>query len=227
MASKEKPTQRVNKKLIISFLITILLIAFLYLSNLGFGTATTLIVTIVVLVIAYIEHKNKIWSSLGFSKKHFNYKNILIKAPLTAVLIVVMYTWLLTPIITSITKVEIDLSAFDFLKGNLSNLLVTLPLVWISAAFGEEIIFRGYLMTRFSTIFGKSTLSILLNIILFSVFFGYIHNYQGLTGQLLSGTTGAILAIIFHFNKNNLWFNIIVHGTIDTIALVSIYFNLL
>ena len=221
-----KIPQPSNIRLRISFLIATLLIAFLYLGNLGLGTATTFLVTILVLFIVYIEYKKKVFSSLGFSRRHFNYKNILIKAPLTAILIVMMYRWLLTPIIINITKVEIDLSAFDFLRGNLSNLLITLPLVWLSAAFGEEIIFRDYLMTRFSKIFGKSTLSIFLNIIIFSLFFGYIHDYQGISGQLLSGITGAILAIIFHLNKNNLWLNIAVHEMIDTIALVSIYFGL-
>ena len=60
----------------------------------------------------------------------------------------------------------------------------------------------------------------MINILLFGFVFGCIHAYQGITGQVVAGVTGMLLAIIFHLRKNDLWFNIAVHGFIDTVALV-------
>ncbi|MCB7479833.1 CPBP family intramembrane glutamic endopeptidase [Christiangramia sediminis] len=120
----------------------------------------------------------------------------------------------------------IDYSSFDQLKGNLQACLIALLVVWITAGFGEEIIFRGYFMRQFVKFFGDGKVSIFLNIVLFAVFFGYMHSYQGITGQLVSGTIGALLALVFYLRKYDLWFVIAVHGFFDTIALICIYFGL-
>ena len=127
---------------------------------------------------------------------------------------------------TQLTGVPIDFSSFDALKGNLPACLIALVVVWASAGFGEEIIFRGYFMRQFVKFFGESKISILLNIVLLACFFGFMHSYQGITGQLVSGVIGAILALIFYLRKYDLWFVVAVHGFFDTIALVCVYFGL-
>jgi len=50
-----------------------------------------------------------------------------------------------------------------------------------------------------------------------------MHGYQGITGQIITGIIGLLLAIIFHLRKYDLWFNIAVHGFFYTIALIVIY----
>ncbi len=213
-------------KSIILFLITTTLITILFLTNIAPANSVLILSSLFIFLIGYLEEGKKLFTSLGFKKKNINYKNLLIYAPLTAFIILLIYRFLLVPTVTKFTGVPIDISAFDFLKGNLSGLLGLLGFVWVSAAFGEEIVFRGYLMTRFSKIFGNSNLSVVLNILIISTFFGLIHSYQGITGQILSGITGGIIAIIFHFKKNDLWFVILLHGFIDTYGMLGIYFNI-
>tara|TARA_B100001750_G_C15335540_1_gene509598 strand:- start:398 stop:802 length:405 start_codon:yes stop_codon:yes gene_type:complete len=131
----------------------------------------------------------------------------------------------LVPGVTYITGKAMDFSAFDSFNGNLSATLGLLIFIWISAAFGEEILFRGYFMKQFIKFFGKNRTSLLINIILFGVIFGWIHSYQGITGQIITGIAGVLFAIIFYIRKYDLWFNIAVHGFFDTIALVFIYYG--
>ena len=104
------------------------------------------------------------------------------------------------------TGVPTDWSSMSHLIGDLRTTIIWLLIVWATAAFGEEIIFRGYFMRQFAKFFGDNKVSIAINILIFSTFFGYMHMQQGLTGQIVAGSTGAILSLIFYFRKYDLWF---------------------
>nr|WP_298999308.1 CPBP family intramembrane glutamic endopeptidase [uncultured Allomuricauda sp.] len=112
------------------------------------------------------------------------------------------------------------------LRGNLSTTIIWLLIVWVTAGFGEEIIFRGYFMRQFVKFFGDSKISLAVNILIFCGFFGYMHIQQGITGQVVTGTTGALLSIVFYLRKYDLWFNIMVRGFFNTLGLLSFYFGL-
>lgn len=208
------------------FFITLAIVASFFFLDLNIGLGTLFLLSGIVLLAAYLDTGKKFMTSIGFQRKHVSLFNLGILAPITGLIILVIYRYVLVPSVTKLTGVPIDISSFDPIRNNLSVLLSTLAFVWTSAAFGEEIVFRGYLMTRFSKVFGTSRTAIIANIVLFGIFFGAIHAYQGITGQILSGITGAMIATIFHLKKNDLWFCVIVHGAIDTFALVAIYFNI-
>ena len=208
------------------FFITLAVIASVFFLDLNIGLGTLFLLSGIVLLAAYLDTGKKFITSIGFQRKHVSLFNLGILAPITGLIILVIYRYVLVPSVTKLTGVPIDISSFDPIRNNLPVLLSTLAFVWTSAEFGEEIVFRGYLMTRFSKVFGTSRTAIIANIVLFGIFFGAIHAYQGITGQILSGITGAMIATIFHLKKNDLWFCVIVHGAIDTFALVAIYFNI-
>ena len=48
-----------------------------------------------------------------------------------------------------------DLSRFDYLEGDIPNLITMLVNIWITAAFLEELLFRGYLMNRIIDLQGR------------------------------------------------------------------------
>ncbi|WP_027395812.1 MULTISPECIES: CPBP family intramembrane glutamic endopeptidase [Aquimarina] len=206
-------------------LITIAIICFLWFGPFRI-TIENIIISILIIIANYIEYKEKAFSELGFQREKFTFKNILVLAPLVALGLFIFYVFILVPGITKFTGNPIDYSAFDQLKGNLPAFLITLLLVWATAGFGEEIIFRGYFMRQFVKFFGESKISIALNIILITGFFGFMHSYQGITGQLVTWIVGALLAWIFYLRKYDLWFLISVHGFFNTIALSCIYFDL-
>ncbi|MEP0265500.1 CPBP family intramembrane glutamic endopeptidase [Dokdonia sp.] len=205
-------------------LITISIICFFWFGPFRI-TIENIIISILIIIASYIEYKEKPFSALGFQREKFTFKNIFVLAPLVALGLFIFYVFLLVPGITELTETPIDYSSFDQLKGNLPAFLITLLLVWATAGFGEEIIFRGYFMRQFVKFFGESKVSIVLNIVLITGFFGFMHSYQGITGQLVTWIVGALLALIFYLRKYDLWFIIAVHGFFNTIALTCIYFD--
>lgn len=206
--------------------ITFAIICFLWFGPVNFSFFPNIVASIVIIIANYIEYKGKAFSELGLQRKNFTLKNILVLAPLVALGLFLFYFLVLVPGITELTGVAIDYSSFDGLKGNLPALLVTLLIVWTTAGFGEEIIFRGYFMRQFVKFFGESKISIALNIIIVTGFFGFMHAQQGITGQLVTWITGALIALIFYLRKYDLWFVIAVHGFFNTIALTCVYFGL-
>ncbi|EDL48954.1 CPBP family intramembrane glutamic endopeptidase [Erythrobacter sp. SD-21] len=110
------------------------------------------------------------------------------------------------------------------IEGNLPLLLTWLAIVWTSAAFGEEMLFRGYMVTRLADglagVPGRLAIAVLLPAFLF----GYAHYYyQGLFGLVMTGLIGLAFGIAFLLLKRNLWPLVLVHGMIDTINYVAIY----
>ena len=206
-------------------ILTMIIVILIFLLPLNLGGLNSFIALLIVIVSSVIQFKKGALKSLGFQREQFTFKNLLIYAPIISILLIGIYIFILSPLVIAITQQNLDLSYFAPLKGNLPALLTTLPIVWLTAAFGEEIIFRGYLMRQFSRLFGESKLSLIINIILFSLVFGFAHGYQGISGQILNSCVGALLALIFHIKKYNLWLNVFIHGIVDTIALTGFYFG--
>lgn len=207
-------------------IITITIICFLWFGPISIPYIENVLLSILIIMANYIEFKGKPFSALGFQREKFTFRNIFLLAPIVAFVLFALYVFVLVPSITQLTGAPIDYSSFDQLKGNLPACLVALLLVWATAGFGEEIIFRGYFMRQFVKFFGESKICILLNIVLLGCFFGYMHSYQGITGQLVTGVVGMLLATIFYLRNYDLWFVIAVHGFFDTIAIICIYFGL-
>jgi membrane protease YdiL (CAAX protease family) len=104
--------------------------------------------------------------------------------------------------------------------------LLVLGVVWTFAAFGEEMGYRGYLMTRAADVGNRSKLAYLVALLASSVLFGYGHYYKGPPGILQSIVSGFILGGAYLFSDRNLWVLIVAHGCADTIALAAVFFGL-
>lgn len=116
---------------------------------------------------------------------------------------------------------------FGGIEGNLSVYLTWMAVVWTSAAFGEEMFFRGFLITRFRSLFGTVPLAPALAVLAAALVFGYGHfYYQGLRGLVITGTIGIVLGTLFLLYKCNLWPLILAHGLIDTLGMTARFFDL-
>ena len=119
-----------------------------------------------------------------------------------------------------------DLSRFDYLAGNLPNLIIQLVNVWITAGFLEEFIFRGYLMNRLLDLVGKKTkVAWAIAIVGQAVIFGLVHSQQGLGGIFKVGAIGLVFGLSYLFVGRNLWPLIIAHALIDSIDMVQHFFG--
>lgn len=118
-----------------------------------------------------------------------------------------------------------DLHELDRLIGNTQLLIIGIALAWGLAAFGEETVWRGYLLNRCAEILGRSTSAWVGSAIVISFFFGLAHFPQGSTGVIENVIDGAILAAIYFATGRNLWAPIIAHGIQDSIDILLIYFG--
>ncbi len=111
-------------------------------------------------------------------------------------------------------------------RGNLPMYLIWLGIVWTTAAFGEEMFFRGYLVTRLQTAFSSIKFGNALAVITPALLFGAAHvYYQGLRGFVLTGLIGLAFGTMFLLFKRNLWPLVLWHGIIDTLTFTAIFMN--
>jgi membrane protease YdiL (CAAX protease family) len=101
--------------------------------------------------------------------------------------------------------------------------LVSLLIVWTFAAFGEELSYRGYLLTRVADVLGRSNIAYWVGMIFVSLLFGFGHYYKGPTGVLDSTYSGLVLGATYLVAGRNLWAPVLTHGIADTIAVFAVF----
>ncbi|MFY0672780.1 MAG: CPBP family intramembrane metalloprotease [Bacteroidia bacterium] len=213
-------------KQIVTPLATLSIICLMYFGPITRSILENIIISVIIIGANFLEYNGKPFEALGLYRKNFTAKNLLVYAPITAFTLFTFYVAVLVPAIEWITGVSIDYSSMSQLKGDLSTTLIWLAIVWLTAGFGEEIIFRGFFMRQFVKFFGEGKISLILNILIFSSIFGYMHMQQGITGQIVAGTTGAFFSMIFIKKRYDLWFMIMLHGSFNTLGIFSFYFGL-
>lgn len=165
------------------------------------------------------------WRGVGLSKPyHFG------KTLLFGIIIGLGYqaldVLLIAPVLERLTGVPIDLSQFDLLQGNLLLTLFVLVFSWLLAAFGEEMVFRGYLFQRFADLFPNDSRRLIFALVLSAALFSLGHLYQGVTGLIDTFLAGIVLGGLYLFSGQNLWLPILTHGVINTAGFLLIYWGI-
>lgn len=171
-----------------------------------------------------IRWRNGGWSAMGLIRPA-SWIRIVLIALAAAVLRIVLGDLVIEPLAAHFWPPIIAPAGADAITGNIKMAGVTLLLVWTWAAFGEEIGYRGYLLTRAAEIGGRTTAAYWIGIVVVAVLFGYGHYYKGPTGILDSGVAGLILGAAYMLSGRNLWASILAHGFIDTIGVIVLFFG--
>jgi membrane protease YdiL (CAAX protease family) len=116
-------------------------------------------------------------------------------------------------------------SGFEEITGHWLAALRWLLIIWTFAAFGEEISYRGYLVTRAADVGARSKTAYWIAVLMVSVLFGYGHYYKGPSGIVDSGMAGLVLGTAYLLSGRNLWVCILAHGFIDTVGVVALFFG--
>ncbi|MDR6405230.1 MULTISPECIES: CPBP family intramembrane glutamic endopeptidase [Chryseobacterium] len=178
---------------------------------------TFCIIIAVILLFTYLQDKNL--KSLNFKKIGFSEIKIIIICYLTLEL---SMDFIFQPLVSRIFNEPADYSSFKILEGNPKMYLKWLFNMWISAAIGEELLFRGFAFSQLKRVFGeKKILLVVLSAILFSL----PHLYQGISGLVMTFLFGLTFGFIY-LKFKNIWINIIIHGLIDTVFLTLSYYGL-
>ena len=129
------------------------------------------------------------------------------------------------PLLARLTGQMPDLSAFERVAGNAKWLGISLAFTWTLFAFGEELIFRGYLMNRIAGLIGRRRSGWAVALGLASLVFGLAHLSQGITGVSENFIDGMILGALYLKFGCNLAVPIIAHGVTDTLDFLLIFFH--
>lgn len=221
-------TNQNSKKLKLKYLISVLIIVSLIISSVlnisSFLHPTVAIIISVISIFVFLKITKSPWLMLGIKRVN-HWKFQILQAIGLGIIISFSFFFFIIPSIESLTNVYIDYSLFERMTKDTKTLLVVLPVVWILAAFFEEIVFRGYFICYGLQVF-NSKYYLFISIILSSVLFGFAHSYQGISGMIVTGLVGLILSIILIKKNYNLIFLIVIHACIDTVYLLIFYFQI-
>jgi membrane protease YdiL (CAAX protease family) len=120
----------------------------------------------------------------------------------------------------------VDLSIFGE-AGDTRTFQVWLAQALTLSAFGEEMVFRGYLIRRVSEFVGNTSVGRVAAVVVSSALFGLAHRYQGWAGVIATAIIGTALGLgtLYLCNRQNLWTVIVCHGIVDTVMLSALYFG--
>ena len=116
--------------------------------------------------------------------------------------------------------------AYQFVTGNSAVIPAMLFTMLVTAGFGEETLYRGWMFERLGRLFGQSVPAKIATILITSILFASLHYLeQGVPGveqALITGLTfGSIFAI-----TGRIFMLMIAHAAFDLTALWMIYYGL-
>ena len=163
------------------------------------------------------------WSDLGLRRPAVLGRTVL-QAIVGALIILFTVRFLIVAVAVWLTETPLDLSALGE-PGDTRALAMWMAQAWSLAAFGEEMVFRGYLMSRITDLVGNTRIGLAIALTASSVAFGIAHAYQGPAGVVATGTIGCLMGLLYLYGGRNLWTVILCHATVDTVGLLAIYFD--
>jgi len=199
--------------------------ALLRLLDLGVAMGTLAILPTLALATWLLGRRQLTWASIGFTKPPSlawlaGWTVALFLAEMTAPL-------LLQPLVRAFDLPPQDLSLFTTLKGNTAAYLVMLiPVSWGMAAFGEELLYRGFINSRLTDALGGTTLASMLALILQALLFASGHAYLGARGMLNAGVLALVAGACYLACGRRLWPLILAHGLVDSFAMTMLYLGL-
>lgn len=162
------------------------------------------------------------WRDVGLARRR-PWANVLALGVAAGLLMEALEIGVTQPFLVRVLGKQPDLDLFRSAHGNLKATLFYIALVWPLAAFGEEMVYRGYLMNRVADLFDRTRLAWCVSVLGVHLGFGLAHGYQGLTGIIDEGLMGVLLALVYLGTGRNLAVSIVAHGVADTTDFLLIF----
>ncbi len=186
--------------------------------NIGYAFSV-LIATVV------LNQRNSGWRKIGLGRPASWLKTILLG--IGTVVIYIIVANIILPVLLQLlplpTFVSSDQSNYASLYNNLPMLLLYVAAAWTIIPFGEEMVFRAFLMDSLALLFQNSKGQWALALIGSSILFGLAHFSWGVAGVIQTTVMGLVLGTIFLKTGRNLWVTIIAHGILNTMVFTLIY----
>jgi uncharacterized protein len=201
-----------------------LLGAFIVIGHNVFHIVPNEVIILSVLGLISIRLRDGRWSVMGL-KPPASWQRVFLSALVASIARLLLGQFLIEPATGFFWPKPTAPALANEITGNIKIALVALLVVWTFAAFGEEVAYRGYLLTRAADIGKRSVPAYWIGIVLVSILFGYGHYYKGTSGVIDSGVAGLILGAAYMLAGRNLWASILAHGFIDTFGIIDAFFE--
>jgi len=191
-----------------------------YMGNVLVNSGTTLVVATLLMY-----RRGETWASLGLCRPE-SFKKLAVITLVAlglAIAFVMAYKIFLSEYIVTAAGEEAGVkdTRFSDMAGNLTVFLSIVSLVWIESAF-EELLDRGYLLTRLERIFSKIPLSLVIAVVGQAAIFGFRHMpSHGVDGAITTGLIGLGFGIVYVASGRNLWALIIAHCYLNSMSMVE------
>lgn len=206
---------------ILAFIQIPLVYAFLYNPWTSFPY-TFIIIIAFVITLVYLQDRNL--QDIGLSANS-NFSKTVKTALISFIIIEPAVDFMIQPLVNKLTDEVVDYSAFDFIAHDLSQYFKYLLFIIISAGFGEEILFRGFVFRQLNIVLPNFKGKILLIIVLSAILFSIPHWYQGPGGVLITFIFGLAFATLYVKTNYNLWATILLHSLVDGLFIILAYFD--
>ena len=116
-----------------------------------------------------------------------------------------------------------DQSDYNPLTGNLPVFLTMVAAAWTLVAFGEEMLFRAFLINSLAGALGGLKARWVLAAAGSSLVFGLAHYDWGLAGIIETTLVGLIFGAVYLRTGRNLWVTIIAHALSNTLKFALVF----
>lgn len=165
------------------------------------------------------------WTDVGLVRFR-NWRKTFLVGVLCGVAMELFELFISQPLLMRWTGKAPDLELFRALHGNITWTLIALAGTWTLAAFGEEMVYRGYLMNRVVDLVRPSRAAWIVSLIVVSCTFGASHIDQGITGQLENMIDGLLLGAVYLACRRSLSVPIVAHGIADTLDVLLLFWGI-
>jgi membrane protease YdiL (CAAX protease family) len=162
------------------------------------------------------------WKDIGLIR-YLNWNKTLLVGVACGVAMELFELYVSQPLLMRWTGRPPDLELFRALHGNIKWTLIAIAGSWTLAAFGEEMVYRGYLLNRIAGLLRFTRPAWIAGLIVSSCVFGGGHLGQGITGQLVNAFDGLVLGVIYLACRRRLGVPIIAHGITDTLDVLLMF----
>lgn len=164
------------------------------------------------------------WRDLGLARPESWPKTIVMAlVALTVMIVALLGFQFIVANIPGLALGPSDQSDYNPLTGNLPLYLVMVAASWTLVAFGEEMVFRAFLINSLAGALGNMKARWALALVGSALLFGLGHYDWGLAGIIEMVIAGLILGAFYLRTSRNLWVPIIAHALINTLKFTLIF----
>ena len=165
------------------------------------------------------------WRGVGL-RRPSNWLRIVVLGILIGAAWQLLEFWIIDPLILK-GGASIDISQFEKVQGNIPNLIANALIGgWMFGAFMEEMVLRGYMISRFVDLLGDNRKGSTVGVLVGSILFAIGHMNLGIGAVIENFIFALVFAGLYLAARRNLWLPIIAHGAYNSLGFYFIYLGL-